>query len=59
MARSEIMKFWKLLADAKFTGRPSQLTEDDIRRMSKEAALFETEIETVLRGLREFKNEEE
>ena len=51
------MKFWKLLADTKFTGRPSQLTEDAIRQMCKDAGLFETEIETVLRGMREFQNQ--
>jgi len=50
------MKFWKLLADAKFTGRPSLLTEDDVRKLADKAVMFEPEIEAVLRGLREFKN---
>jgi hypothetical protein len=28
------MKFWRLLSDAKFTGSPSKLTDDDMRRMA-------------------------
>jgi hypothetical protein len=53
MARSDMMTFWKFLADTKFTGSPSKLTEDDVRQMGRKAVLFEHEIETVLRGLRE------
>jgi len=52
------MKFWKLLTDTKFTGRPSKLTEDDVRRMANTVGLFEPELETVLKGLREYKNQD-
>jgi hypothetical protein len=48
------MKFWKLLADAKFTGRPSKLTEGDVRQLANKVELFNPEIEAVLRGFREF-----
>ena len=54
MARSDLMKFWKLLTDAKFTGSPSRLTEDDVWRMVEAAGLIEPEIEAVLWGFREF-----
>ena len=54
MARSDLMKFWKLLADTKFTGSPSKLTEDDVWRMVEAAGIIEPEIEAVLRGYREF-----
>ena len=54
MAKSDLMKFWKLLTDAKFTGSPSKLTEDDVWRMVEAAGLIEPEIEDVLRGYREF-----
>ena len=54
MARSDLMKFWKLLTDAKFTGSPSKLTEDDVWRMVEAAGKIEPEIEAVLRGYREF-----
>ena len=57
MARSNLMKFWKLLTDAKFTGSPSKLIEDDVWHMGRKAELFEHEIEVVLRGYREFKNQ--
>ena len=53
MARSDLMKFWKLLADAKFTGSPSKLTEDEVRQMAKTLGLFELEIAAVIRGFRE------
>jgi hypothetical protein len=53
MARSDLMKFWKLLADAKFTGSPSKITEDEVRQMAKTLGLFEPEIGAVIRGLRE------
>jgi hypothetical protein len=59
MARYDIMKFWKLLADAKFTGRPSLLTEYDVRGMADKVVMFESEILAVLRGLREFKNQDD
>jgi hypothetical protein len=53
-ARSDMMTFWKFLTDTKFTGSPSNLTEDDLRQMGRKAELFEHEIEAVLRGYREF-----
>jgi hypothetical protein len=59
VARSDLMTFWKFLTDTKFTGSPSKLTEDDVRQMGRKAELFEHEIETVLRGLQEFKNHSE
>jgi hypothetical protein len=40
MARSDLMKFWKLLADAKFTGSPSKITEDEVRQMAKTLGLL-------------------
>jgi hypothetical protein len=52
------MKFWKLLTDAKFTGRPSQLTEDDVWQMGRDLGLFDGEIDPAIRGLREFKNQD-
>ena len=58
MARSDIMKFWKLLAETKFTGRPSVLTEDEVWRMGRKLVLFIHEIEPAVRGLREFKNQD-
>ena len=54
MAKSDLMKFWKLLTDSRFTGSPSKLTEDDVWRMVEAAGLIEPEIEAVLRGYREF-----
>jgi hypothetical protein len=59
MARSDLMMFWKLLTDAKFTGSPSKLTEDDLRQMGRKAELFEHEIKAVLRGYREFQKSKE
>ena len=53
MERSALMKFWKLLADVHFTGRPSKITEDEVRQMAKTQGLFEPEIATVIRGFRE------
>jgi hypothetical protein len=53
MARSDLLKFWKLLSDARFTGSPSKLTEDDVRKMANTVGLPQYEIEEVLRGLRE------
>jgi hypothetical protein len=53
MARSDLMKFWKLFADAKFTGSPSKITEDEVRQMAKTLGLFEPEIGAVIRGFRE------
>jgi len=47
------MKFWKLLADAKFTGSPSKITKDEVRQMAKTLGLFEPEIGAVIRGFRE------
>lgn len=58
MARSDLMKFWKLLADAKFTGRPSKLTEDAVREMGKTVGLLENEIVEVVQGFRVFKKED-
>ena len=54
MARSDLRTFWKFLTDAKFTGSPSKLTEDDVWRMVEAAGLIEPEIVAVLRGFREF-----
>ena len=59
MARSDLMKFWKLLADAKFTGSPSKLTEDDVRRMAKRLEIFEPEINAAVQGLREYQKQED
>jgi hypothetical protein len=53
MARSDLLKFWKLLSDGRFTGSPSKLTEDDVRKMANTVGLPQYEIEEVLRGLRE------
>ena len=53
MARSDLLKFWKLLSDAMFTGSPSKLTEDDVRKMANTVGLPQYEIEEVLLGLRE------
>jgi len=35
MARYDLMRFWNLLVDTKFNGRPPQLTENDVRRVSE------------------------
>ena len=59
MARSDLMKFWKLLTDTKFTGSPSKLNEEDIMQMGKDAGIIEMEIEAAIRGLKEFKNQNE
>jgi hypothetical protein len=59
MARSDLMKFWKLLSDAKYTGSPSKLTEDDVRQMANTLGLFEPEIGAVLRGLQESQKRED
>jgi hypothetical protein len=58
MARSDLMKFWKLLSDAKFTGRPSELTEDDVREMAKRLELFEPEIDAAIQELRAYQKQE-
>jgi len=59
MARSDLLKFWKVLSDARFTGSPSKLTEDDVRKMANKVGLPQYEIEAVLRGLREFLSPED
>jgi hypothetical protein len=59
MARSDLMKFWKLLSDAKYTGSPSKLTEDDVRQMANTLGLFEPDIGAVLRGLQESQKRED
>jgi hypothetical protein len=46
------------LADAKFDGRPSKLTEDEVRPMAKKLGLLEHEIAEVVRGVREFKKQD-
>jgi hypothetical protein len=56
MERADIQTFWKFLAYAKVTGKPSSLTEDEVRQMGRKAELFEHEIETLLRGLRKVQN---
>jgi hypothetical protein len=53
MARSDLIKFWKLLTDANFTDSPSKLTEDEVRQMAKTLGLFEPEIGAAIRGFRE------
>jgi len=53
------MKFWKLLADAKFNGSPSKLTEDDVRQMAKKLGLFEPEIDAAIQGLRAYQKQED
>jgi hypothetical protein len=58
VARSNLMKFWKFLADAKFTGRPSKLTEDAVREMAKMVGLLEHEIVEVVQGFRVFNKED-
>ena len=58
MARSDLMKFWKLLVDASFTGSPSKLTTEEVRKMAEKKWLPEHEIEAVLRGFLEFLNQE-
>jgi hypothetical protein len=42
------MQFWKLLPDARFTGSPSKLSEDDVRKMANTLGLPHQEIEAVL-----------
>jgi hypothetical protein len=59
VARSDLLKFWKLLTDAKFTGSPSKLTENDVRKMADTLGWFEQEIEAAIRGLRESQNQVE
>lgn len=54
MNRSDLMKFWKLLAEAGFTGSPSKLNTDEVRKIAKAKGLLEHEIEAVLRGFLEF-----
>jgi hypothetical protein len=58
MARSDLLKFWKLLTDAQFTGRPSQLTTEEVRKMAEAQWLPGHEIEDVLRGFLEFLKQE-
>jgi hypothetical protein len=59
MARSDLMKFWKLLTDTKFTGSPSKLNEEDIMQMGKDAGIIEMKIEAAIRGMQEFKDQNE
>ncbi len=58
MARSDLMKFWKLLVDTEFTGSPSKLTTEEVRKMAEVKELPEHEIEDVLRGFLEFLKQE-
>ena len=58
MDRSDLMKFWRLLADAKSVGTPSQLTAEEVRKMAEAKGLPEHEIEDVLRGFLEFMRQE-
>ena len=48
MARSDLMKFWKLLTDSGFTGTPSNLIEDDVRQMGLAAGWSDSEIEAAV-----------
>jgi hypothetical protein len=59
MARSDLLKFWKLLSDARFTGSPSKLTEDDVRRMAKRLEIFEPEIDAAVQGLGSYQKQED
>jgi hypothetical protein len=59
MAGSDLMKFWSLQSDAKFTGSSPKLTEDAVRQMAKTVGVVEYEIEAVIRGLRESQKETE
>jgi hypothetical protein len=52
------MKLRKLMSDARPTGSPSKLTEDDVRKNAGTTGFFEPEIEAVLRGLRESQKQE-
>jgi len=54
MDRSDIQKFWDLLTDAKFTGQPSKVTEDDIRRMAEKLGWHGQDIEAAIQGLRDY-----
>ena len=47
------------MTDAKFTGSPSKLNEEDIKRMGKAAGIIEMEIEAAIRGLQEFVNQKD
>lgn len=49
----------RLATFARFTGSPSKLTEDDVRKMATTLGLFEQEIEAAIRGLRESQKETE
>ena len=57
MARSDLMRFWKLLSDCEYTGSPSLLTESDVREIGIGRGMLEHEIEAVIRGLKEFQNQ--
>ena len=58
MAHSDLMKFWKFLTDAKFTGRPSHLATEEVRMMAEAQWWPEHEIKDVLRGFHEFLRQE-
>ena len=58
MARSDLMKFWKLLTDAEFIGSPSKLTTEEVRKMAEAKGLPGHEIEAMLRGFLEFLKKE-
>jgi hypothetical protein len=51
--------FWKLLSDANFTGRPSLITEEQLRKMAKATVILPNELEAAIRGLREFQGEQQ
>jgi len=53
MAQSDLIKFWQLLDNTKFTDNPSKLSAEDLRRMGKVVGLTEDEIAAVLRGFLE------
>jgi hypothetical protein len=57
MAGSNMTKFWELVDDAKFTGQPSKITEDDIKRMAAKLGWSEQETQTAILGQREWLEE--
>lgn len=48
MGKTGIQKFWELLNDSKFTGKPSKVTEDEIRRMAGKLGWHEYDIEAAI-----------
>jgi len=59
MARSDLKTFWKPLEDSRFTGQPSKVNKDDVRRTGLKLGWSEPEIEVAISGLREFLRQKE